>query len=249
MADTVRKGLRRRGWELRRTDPDRSLDEHLWFVFPYLGVNCVLDVGAGTGEYGAFLRQNGYTGHIFSFEPIEERFQILASRCELDPKWSAYQFAIGSENSTATINVMRNSGYSSFLRPTEHSQATFPGCAVERTEAVDVGRLDEVVPGLTERLAAPRLFLKTNVQGYDLEVLRGAERCLERVVGLHTELALHPIYKGAAGLAEAISAYEDAGFAVSGVFDRPHHHEFRLAELDCVMLRAPAQATGVIRRW
>jgi hypothetical protein len=78
---TVRRRLRPLGWELRRTDPDRS---------PYLRINCVLDAGAGRGGYGTFLRENGYEGQIISFEPVAASFQSLAIQCARDPKWRAH---------------------------------------------------------------------------------------------------------------------------------------------------------------
>jgi FkbM family methyltransferase len=234
---------------LRRTDPDRSLGEHLWFLLPYLGINCVLDVGAGDGEYGVFLRQNGYQGHIISFEPVSASFEVLARRCAHDPKWRAYRYALGSESTTAAINVTKGPGYSSFLRPTEHALATFAPSVVERTETVEVRRLDDVLDGLLAEIEAARVFLKLTTQGQDLDVARGAEQCLGRVLALQAELSLQPIYEGAIDFSQAIADLNRAGFAVSGFFDRPHHHDFRLGEVNCVMVRPPRERLQLVRRW
>jgi FkbM family methyltransferase len=244
-----RRVLRSSGWELRRTDPDRSLGEHLWFLFPYLDINCVLDVGAGDGEYGAFLRQNGYQGHIISFEPVLASFEGLARRCAHDAKWRAHRYALGSESTTAAINVTKGPSYSSFLRPTEHALATFTPSVVERTETVEVRRLDEVLDELTADIESPRVYLKLTTQGRDLDVVRGAERGLERVLALQSELSLQPVYEGAVEFCDSISQLNQAGFAVSGFFDRPHHHDFRLGEVDCVMVRPPRESAQLVRRW
>jgi FkbM family methyltransferase len=206
-------------------------------------------VGAGDGGYGAFLRQNGYQGHIISFEPVLASFEGLARRCAHDPKWRAYRYALGSESTTAAINVTKGPGYSSFLRPTEHALATFTPSVVERTETVEVRRLDEVLDGLIAEFEAPRVFLKLTTQGRDLDVIRGAEQCLGHVLALQAELSLQPIYQGAVQLCDAISELNRAGFAVSGLFDRPHHHDFRLGEVDCVMIRPPRERLHLLRRW
>jgi FkbM family methyltransferase len=245
----LRRRLRDRGWELRRTDPDRSLGEHLWHLFPYLGINCVLDVGAGSGEYGSFLRQNGYTGQIVSFEPVESSFRVLAKRCEGDPAWRAFQYALGAECHTGRINVTRNPTYSSFLQPSKHSLATFAGSAIERTESVEVRRLDDVLDDVIDRAVDPRLFVKLGPQGWDLEVLQGAERRLSEIRALHAQLSFHPMYDGGVAFPAAVSSLARAGFAVSGVFDRPHHHGFRLADVDCVMIRPTDGVAEVMRRW
>lgn len=244
-----KRKLRAHGWEIHRTDPDRSLGEHLWTLFPYLGINCVIDVGAGFGEYGRFLRQNGYAGHIVSFEPVEASFQNLTRYCGNDSRWRAYRYALGRENTSCCINVTVNPAYASLLQPTEHMSRTFGGGAVERTERVDVRRLDEVFDEVFASVADPRVFLKLSTQGWDLEVLGGAERRMNRIVALQSELCLAPMYEGAGQFAEAISSFSQAGFAVSGIFDRPHHHEFRLAEVECVMIRTGDTVPPVVRRW
>jgi FkbM family methyltransferase len=249
MMATLKRQLRTRGWELRRTDPDRSLGEHLWFVFPYLGINCVLDVGAGRGEYGTFLRQNGYAGHIISFEPVAASFSALARRCADDPRWHAYPYALGSEHSARQIFVTSNPDYSSFLQPSQHALATFPGCAVDRTERVEVRRLDEIFDDAITPIAEPRAFLKLTTQGWDLEVLRGAEHRLDRLLAMQTELSLHPPYEGATEFEAALSSFSHAGFAAAGMFDRPHHHGFRLAEVDFVAIKPASPASHVVRRW
>jgi FkbM family methyltransferase len=249
LAARLRSKLRQRGWEIRRTDPDRSLAEHLWFLFPHLGVTCVLDVGAGTGEYGEFLRRNGFTGEIISFEPVAARFQRLARRCATDPHWRAYPFALGSTSTTQDINVTRDRRYSSFLRPTEHALQTFPASIVERTEQVEIRQLDEVWDEVLGQLPAPVVFLKITTQGWDLDVLRGAEQRLGMVAGLQVELSLCPLYEGAMAFAETLATLSAAGFGVSGLFDRPHHHDFRLGEVDCVMTRVPDDQREIRRRW
>lgn len=157
--------------------------------------------------------------------------------------------ALGSKTTTSEINVTKEPSYSSFLRPTEHSWATFASSAVERTETIDVRRLDEIFDDLTAEIENPRVYLKMSTQGWDLEVLRGAEQRLERVLALQSELSLQPLYEGAVEFCEAISELNRAGFAISGFFDRPHHHGFRLSEFDCVMIRTPREQPHVVRRW
>jgi hypothetical protein len=94
----------------------------------------------------------------------------------------------------------------------------------------------------------PCVFLKMTTQGWDLAVLRGAERRLRDVRGLHTELSLYPIYDEAVTFDDALHKLNRAGFVVSGLLDRPHHRDFRLAEIDCVMTRPPDGIRPLVRR-
>lgn len=249
LAAGIRRQMRRRGWELRRTDPDRSLAEHLWFLFPHLGTTCVLDIGAGTGEYGDFLRRNGYQGEIVSFEPLAESFARLAQRAAADPCWQAYPYALGATTGLAELHVTRDVRYASVFSPTEHALRTFPASTVKQTIPVEVRRLDDILDQVLAPLDDPVVFLKISTQGSELEVLRGADRRLSAIAGLQVELSLDPLYQGAAPLQEALTTLTASGFAVSGLFDRPHHHGFRLAELDCVMVRTEQPGAKVLRRW
>jgi FkbM family methyltransferase len=218
-------------------------------MFPYLGINCVFDVGARYGEYGTFLRQNGYQGHIISFEPVSSNFERLSRCCANDPKWRAFQYALGSENTVAEINVAKLSNYSSFLQPTARTVRIAAGSTIESTEEVVVRRLDDVFDDLLAEIDEPRIYLKMDTQGWDLEVLRGADGCLDRVAALQSEMSVNPLYEGTVELREALAEFNQAGFAVTGFFNLPHHDGFRLSELDCVMVRTARDRETVIGRW
>ncbi|HSC47142.1 MAG TPA: FkbM family methyltransferase, partial [Gammaproteobacteria bacterium] len=63
------------GWELLHIRKDQpSLGSHLCQLFAKLDIDCVLDVGANQGQYGAMLRKAGYRGRIVSFEPVAKTY-------------------------------------------------------------------------------------------------------------------------------------------------------------------------------
>ena len=238
----ARQMLRPRGWELRQFDPDLSLDTYLWTIFEALGINCVFDVGGRFGDYGLLLRNNNYRGHIFSFEPVEANFRRLQEVCAPDPQWHAYHCALGSERGTAEINVSRGTNYSSFLSPSAYGAESSADIEVERTEVVQVKRLDEVFGEVTAGIAQPQAYLKMDTQGFDLEVLRGASGCLAQILALQSELSLQPLYEGMPSWTEALSEFTAAGFAISALFAGYRDEALRLSEMDCVMVKNPPAA-------
>ena len=91
---------------------------HLHWLFAAVQVNTVLDVGAHLGEYGIWLRRNGFEGKILSFEPVRGNFeQGLAGKSAGDARWDVVNIALGSEDRTADINVMNETSLSCIPRP------------------------------------------------------------------------------------------------------------------------------------
>jgi FkbM family methyltransferase len=196
-----------------------------------------LDIGARLGDYGTLLRIHNYEGHIISFEPVEDNFRQLQQRKANDPQWHIYKYALGSRNESIEINVSRDTNYSSFLPPSSYGTENHPDIAVERSEIVQVRRLDTIFNEVTAHIEQPRVFLKIDTQGWDLEVFRGARDCLERVVALQSELSLQGIYEDTPNWIEALSELQRANFEVSALFGISRDRNFRLTELDCVMVR------------
>lgn len=233
----MRQAIRSRGLELRRFESDLALDTYLPMLLKHLRINCVLDVGARVGNYGALLRRHNYKGYILSFEPVEENFRRLQQRTSDDPRWHIYQYALGSRNETTEINVSHGTNYSSLLSPSRYGVQNHPNIIVKQTEVIRIHRLDDIFDKATAHIDNPHVYLKMDTQGWDLEVFHGAKGCLDRVAALQSELSLQAIYEGMPNWIEALSEFEQAGFVISAMFPVTRDENLWLTELDCVMVR------------
>lgn len=194
-------------------------------------VTTVLDVGAHTGGYGALLREIGYTREIVSFEPVAASFAVLEAR--LDPRWRALRLALGREPGTLQLNVARESNFTSAHSPSAFAVERFGGSATDHVEEVEVARLDAVAAG-------ERILLKTDTQGFDLEVIAGASGILDRVVALQVELSVVPLYDGAPDWLEALATLRSLGF-VPASLTSVGRAELRAVEFDCLLVRERAR--------
>ena len=222
-----------------------ALREQVRWVLRAGRVDCVIDAGANVGQYARQLRRHGYTGRIVSFEPVASVYDELAHRAHGDDAWWVRKLGLGSSDGTATINTMDGS-MSSLLPSSEFGRSWSPKLDDMGSEQIEVRRLDGLLPELLEGLSEGRVFLKMDTQGFDLEVLAGAEGVLDRVVALQSEVSCVPIYDGMPRLPEQWTALEAEGFEVAGVFpvsfDAP---TVRAIELDVVMVR-PGQMRGLL---
>jgi FkbM family methyltransferase len=224
-----------------------AFTQHLRKLFEWLEIDCVLDVGANTGQYYDLLRRDvGYRGWVISFEPIPEHVAALRRRAAHEPAWRIEGMALGATAGRASFNVMVGTQFSSFLVP-DHSATTqfLSANAVRETIDVAVHTLDEVLPGLARELAVRRFYLKLDTQGFDLEVVKGAHASLPGIRALQTEASVTPIYRGSPDFATTIRELQQCGFELSGIFPNNPDHFPRMLEFDCCMVqRAHLPADG-----
>jgi FkbM family methyltransferase len=199
-------------------------------------VNHVIDVGANMGQFGQFMRSI-YSGRMSSFEPVSSAFEKLRRATRDDPGWDAYQLALGSSAGVAHIHVAPRSVFSSFLQANDYCVRRFGERTVgAQEESVSVRRLDEVLEEISAHHSDERIYLKMDTQGFDMEVFRGLGEKLSRVVALQSEVSLIPIYEQMPHWTECITAYEQAGFGIAGMFPVNRDHG-RVVEYDCVLTR------------
>jgi FkbM family methyltransferase len=195
-------------------------------------IDCVIDVGANEGQYARLLRRLGFTGLILSFEPNADVFRVMQTTFAKDHAWQGFNCALGSSEKELDFNVFEHSQISSFLPGSElvHSK-------IVRTVKVPVRRLDVFLPQILPDWGKRRIFVKCDTQGFDLEVIRGAEGTLPRVYGMQSELAVQSLYNGMPRYLEALSFYESLGFVLIDLWLNNRTASGDVLEYDCLMRR------------
>ena len=129
----------------------------------------VLDVGSNIGLYSIHMaRLVGATGRVTSFEPDPELFAVFQRNCALNEisNLKAHSLALGSAPARLELHRMLiNSG-------DNHLGETSSGFFREAI-TTEVVALDDFLPGFEVD------FIKIDVQGWELEALRGMRRILE----------------------------------------------------------------------
>ena len=183
----------RRRNPLARVD---STDELVVQLIEMHNASAVIDVGANVGQYAQRMRAAGLALPIVSFEPGAEAYSELLIAAADDTTWTvAPRMAISDVQGTATLNVNKRSDMNSLKPITEKTLSAFPKAKALTTEEVATERLDNILDEFIELHNRP-LFLKIDTQGSELEVIRGAERLLHRIVAIQLEMSLLPMYEG-----------------------------------------------------
>lgn len=153
----------------------------------------VLDVGANTGQSVALFRRLLPGSVIHCFEPDRSAYRELEQNTSGLSDLRLNQVAVGATSGTQRFFENAHSDMSSFLARGPEGWG-----AVTDEFDVSVVSLDDYCSELSiERID----LLKSDTQGYDLEVLKGAEGLLHSgKVGLvYTEVTFADLYEGLPG--------------------------------------------------
>jgi FkbM family methyltransferase len=226
------------GFDILRYPSTRLISGQIATVLRDLKINCVLDVGARYGEYGAFLRSIGYTDHIISFEPVAESYAKLEKLAASDPKWHTVRKALGAVDGTIPINVANSTVFSSFRQANANGPAVFQTASqTVRQEDVSVCRLEHVFGTVTEGIPNPRVYLKLDTQGWDIEVLKGADSTINSVLAMQSEISVRPVYTDMPDYVESLATLQTLGFEPVGFFPVSYDGVLSVIEFDCVLIR------------
>lgn len=145
-------------------------------------IKVIFDIGANSGQsLGKF--KSAYPGAmIYSFEPVKATFEKLKQAAANHPNVVCEQFAMGSKTGSATIFLEVNSEWNSLIEINEKSD--------KPTEIIEVQTVDEYVK-LHEISRID--ILKSDTEGFDLEVMKGAVESLKqkRVSFIYVETAIN----------------------------------------------------------
>lgn len=218
--------------------------QHMSWLLRQLDINCVLDVGANVGQYAQRLRRGGYDGRIVSFEPVPAIAEKLREAAEGDPEWRVFECALGDADEETEINV-RPGSMSSLLPSSDFGKSWHDRLREGEAQKISVRRLEGLFDEAVGGIADPRVYLKLDTQGYDMQAFAGAGDRLKEIAGMQSEVACVPIYDGMPRLPDQIAAYEAAGFEITGMFPVTRHRAtLRVIEFDVTMVRADAVANA-----
>jgi FkbM family methyltransferase len=149
--------------------------------------DCVLDVGANTGYYTRlFSRLVGSAGMVAAFEPVPATFGELRDRVLRDRLDNVRLFEAAVSFTTGTVTIVvpgRDGGQASRA---EHSSGSWSNSERTRHTCRAV-TLDQVT---SERDLGEPTIIKCDVEGGEMDVLRGAGDLLRRCQPiLHLEVS------------------------------------------------------------
>jgi FkbM family methyltransferase len=244
----VRRILRRAGFDVIRWPQGLEvgvIDWALTEVIRKLGVNCVIDVGGNRGQFAQRLRTLGYTGRIVSFEPAPVVLPEITAAAARDTDWIIRPVALSSQAGEAELRLYKEPQLNSLLDELPGVIHQIPEMERVGTVTITLSTLAAEFTEIIAGIAQPRILLKSDTQGHDLEVLRGAGKkgLDEAVVAVLIELVAQPIYRGQPGMPAVLEQITNDGFTVVAFEPLFRSSDgLRIDELDGLFMRSPGDS-------
>ncbi|MCK9238806.1 FkbM family methyltransferase [Desulfocurvus sp.] len=192
----------------------------------------IIDGGAHRGAMTSAFRHLFPGSRVQAFEPNPLLAGELRRAFAAEPGVTVHELALGAEEGGIEFHILRNSLSSSVLAPSRH-MAAFHGerAGVERTVTVRQARLDALFDEDID-------ILKLDLQGYELQALKGCGRLLERTGLILTEVEFMPLYDGQALFGDIDVFLRGRGFELLNLYDLFTHPDGRLTAGDAIYINA-----------
>jgi FkbM family methyltransferase len=202
---------------IRKYNPATSEELRRIKLLQHYNIDLVFDIGANKGQYALGIMDAGYQNRIVSFEPLSAVHQALTETSKTHHNWTvAPRCAIGAKKEEIEINISANSVSSTLLNMLDTHLEGAPESKIIGQEKVQVLPLDEVAKEFVK--TEKNIFLKIDVQGFEQEVLKGAQLLIEKAKGIEMEISLVALYEGQSWLLPQVLEYmEKKGFQLRSI--------------------------------
>lgn len=197
----------------------------------------VIDVGANAGQFARACLATWPAARVIAFEPLPEVAALLRENLRDTGRVEVHALAVGSTDGETAFRRHAHSLSSSVLE-------VVPGAESEAWAAeqlphlnVPVRRLDTILAG---RVLDRPVLVKVDVQGFELEVLDGAERTLAGADALLLEAAFEPMYAGQPPFSTVHQKLSTLGWSLHRPLDVRCDSRGRMVEADWLYLPGEA---------
>jgi FkbM family methyltransferase len=185
----------------------------------------IVDVGAHWGDWARVAAKVWPRARILGVEPNPDDLPHLEQTRRDVPSFDFRQGLLGPER--RTVKFRSESHQTSLLAPV-------PGES-EALQTAEMWTLDEL---LAQAAFGPPQLIKLDVQGYELEVLRGASHALSQCEAVLAEVSMFRFFPGMPLADEVIQFMRERGFVwydVAGIYRRKH--DDALGQMDLLFVR------------
>ena len=201
------------GYEIKKCQV-RENNKYKWLQD--YNINTIFDIGANTGGWAGYIYDFFPKACIYSYEPLNDCFSSVEKKARKISNIKAYNFALGEKTGKFTIFRSSQASSSSLLEMGELHKEAFPKTSEISQEEITVKRLDDVAKDLEIK---ENIFIKIDVQGYELNVIHGGKELIQKSAVLLVETSFQTLYEEQPLFNEVFMTLTKLGFKFMGDFE------------------------------
>ena len=151
----------------------------------------IIDIGSNKGQFILLMEQIFPNKIVYSFEPIIEMINKQKKFYKYKKNITFHNLALGSSICSKEFLITSRMDSSSFLKVVSNTNKSKNYSVIEKRD-IKVSTLDKIF--LNEKISHP-ILIKMDVQGYELEVLKGANDLLKKTDYLLLEVSENEMYQ------------------------------------------------------
>ena len=156
-----------------------------------LNFETILDIGSNKGQFILLVENLFKNKIIFSFEPIKEILEKQKEFFKYKNNIFFFNIALGEKSKKKIFYITNRKDSSSFLKFNKNNIKN-SNYNINEERVVEIKALDEVIQ--FDKLVTP-ILLKIDVQGYELDVLKGCSNLLKKTTYIIVEVSENEIYQ------------------------------------------------------
>lgn len=171
----------------------------------------ILDIGSNKGQFILLVEKFFKNKTIYSFEPISEILDKQKKFFRYKKNITFFNIGIGEKSQKKKFYITNRKDSSSFLKVDKNINKNKDYNIKEQRE-IQIKPLDEIM--INANLISP-ILIKIDVQGYELEVLKGSTCLLKKVKYIIIEISKKEIYLGQPIANEVIEYLHKLNFTIT----------------------------------
>jgi len=174
----------------------------------------VVDAGAANGVISIMLAEKFANSIIYAFEPVNSTFEELKKNIGNRKSIRVFNCGLGNSVEKKEIHLAHRITSSSLFEFNKQIKDEFLAQSVAKigSQMIEINTLDNLLPPNEDVL-----LIKLDVQGHELEILKGAEKTLKRTAVIITEMQNHDLYLGAPQYFEIDNFLAKHGFVLHDI--------------------------------
>ena len=194
----------------------------------------IFDVGANRGNKTAEFLQIFPSAGVHSFEPYKPLFDEIKNKFLHVQNVNLYNLGVSRRKGKIKFNVNKGVDTSSFLESKYTGLNSDAQVSTVEQLDLEVDTLDNITQGMASRIN----LLKLDIQGSELEALKGAEKLLlmKKIDVIFTESYFIQQYVGQPLFSEIVSFLLPFGYVIQDIYN-PIYGDGKLAWCDVIFIR------------